>query len=117
MKKLDLKKRNAQRGRRSARVRAKISGTANRPRLSVFRSNAHIYAQVVDDTIGKVLVSAHDLKLDGPKSERAAKVGEDIAKKALVASIKAVVFDRRSYKYHGRVKALADEVRKNGLEF
>jgi len=76
-----------------------------------------MYAQVVDDTVGKVIVSAHDLKLSGPKSERAAKVGEDIAKKALAASIKTVVFDRRSYKYHGRVKSLADEARKSGLEF
>ena len=117
MKKGDLKKGNARRIQRVARVRSKIIGKLVRPRLSVFRSNAHLYAQVVDDASGKVFASAHDLKQSGSKSERALKVGEDVAKNAIAAGIKRVVFDRRSYKYHGRVKSLADGARKGGLEF
>ncbi len=104
--------------RRHARTRAKISGTPKRPRLVVFRSNSSIYAQLVDDTNGKTLLSAHDLKVkDGNKTERAAKVGEILAEAAKKAKIETCVFDRNGYKYHGRVKALADAARKAGLKF
>ena len=100
------------------RVRNKISGTASRPRLSVFRSNKQIYAQLIDDDAAKTLVSASSLKFEAmPKCEQAAKVGEDIAKKAIEAGITTVVFDRNGYLYHGRVKELADGARKGGLKF
>ncbi|HBK29534.1 MAG TPA: 50S ribosomal protein L18 [Parabacteroides sp.] len=100
-------------------IRGKISGTAERPRLSVFRSNKQIYAQVIDDTIGKTLASASSLKLEdkGTKKEIAAKVGELIAKKAQEAGVQTVVFDRNGYLYHGRVKELADAARNGGLKF
>ena len=100
-------------------IRGKISGTAERPRLSVFRSNKQIYAQVIDDTIGKTLASASSLKLEdkGTKKEIAAKVGELIAKKAQEAGVQTVVFDRNGYLYHGRVKELADAARNGGLRF
>ena len=102
-----------------AGVRGKISGTTERPRLTVFRSNKQIYAQVIDDTTGKTLAAASSLKLDvkAPKKEIAAKVGELIAKRAKKAKISKVVFDRGGYQYHGRVEALADAARENGLEF
>lgn len=101
------------------RVRGKISGTAERPRLTVFRSNKQIYAQVIDDLTGKTLASASSLKLTdkAPKKEVAAKVGELIAKSAQEAGVSAVVFDRNGYLYHGRVKELADAARKGGLKF
>lgn len=100
------------------RVRNKISGTAERPRLSVFRSNKQIYAQVIDDQAGTTLVAASSLGLEKcNKSEQAAKVGELVAQKALAAGISAVVFDRNGYLYHGRVKAVADAARKAGLQF
>lgn len=100
----------------------KIKGTLTRPRLSVFRSNKAIYAQIIDDEGGKTLVAATSLKLGKEaqkltRKERAFKTGQLLAKKALKAKIKKVVFDRRAYKYHGRVKALADGARKGGLEF
>lgn len=92
-----------------------------RPRLAVFRSNKAIYAQVIDDKQGKTLVAANSGKLDKKfkmtKIQQAAAVGEILAKKALLINIKTVVFDRRAYKYHGRVKALADGARKGGLKF
>ncbi len=102
-----------------AGIRGKISGTAERPRLTVFRSNKQIYAQVVDDTVGKTLAAASSLKLDikAPKKEIAAKVGEMIAKKAQEAGVVSVVFDRNGYLYHGRVKELADAARNGGLKF
>ncbi len=102
-----------------ASVRGKISGTPERPRLTVFRSNKQIYAQVIDDTTGKTLASASSLKLDlqAPKKEIAAKVGEHIAKAAQEAGVQAVVFDRNGYLYHGRIKELADAARSNGLKF
>ena len=112
--------RNVIRLRRHARVRNKISGTPERPRLNVFRSNSHIHAQIIDDTKGVTLVSASsvDMKLEnGSNIEAAAAVGKDIAEKAKKAKIKTVVFDRGGYLYHGRVKALADAARENGLEF
>ncbi|MCQ2052030.1 MAG: 50S ribosomal protein L18 [Bacteroidaceae bacterium] len=100
------------------RVRNKISGTAERPRLTVFRSNKQIYAQVIDDLSGKTLASASSLGIEKmPKKEQAAKVGELIAKNAQEAGITAVVFDRNGFLYHGRVKELADAARKGGLNF
>jgi len=100
------------------RVRNKISGTAERPRMSVFRSNKQIYVQVIDDEAAKTLVSASSLGLDKmPKCEQAAKVGEMIAKKAIEAGISTVVFDRNGYLYHGRIKEVADAARNAGLKF
>lgn len=105
--------------RRHRRVRARISGTAKRPRLVVFRSLAHIEAQLVDDTTGKTLVAVNDrqLKTKGTKSERATAVGTALAAKAVAAQLSVIVFDRGGYKYHGRVKALADAARAGGLTF
>lgn len=100
------------------RVRNKIFGTAERPRMSVFRSNKQIYVQVIDDEAAKTLVSASSLGLEKmPKCEQAAKVGELIAKKAIEAGISSVVFDRNGYLYHGRVKEVADAARNAGLKF
>jgi large subunit ribosomal protein L18 len=100
-------------------VRGKISGTSERPRLTVFRSNKQIYAQLIDDTTGKTLAAASSLKLGekAPKKVIATKVGELIAKSAQEAGIQAVVFDRNGYLYHGRVKELADAARNGGLKF
>jgi large subunit ribosomal protein L18 len=103
---------------RKARVRAKIFGTAERPRLSVFKSSVHIYGQLIDDDRQKTLASASDLKVKGGKKvEIAEKVGEDLAKKALAKKIKKVTFDKNGFAYHGRVKSLADGARKGGLDF
>lgn len=103
---------------RQARVRAKISGTAERPRLMVYRSNVAIYAYLIDDDAMKTLASTSDLhKKKGTKTESAALVGKEIAKIAKEKNISSVVFDRAGYKYHGRVKALADAAREGGLEF
>jgi large subunit ribosomal protein L18 len=100
------------------RVRNKISGTAERPRMSVFRSNKQIYAQVIDDLTGRTLASASSLGLEKmPKKEQAAKVGELIAQKAQEAGVQSVVFDRNGYLFHGRVKEVADAARKGGLKF
>ncbi|MDH6306194.1 large subunit ribosomal protein L18 [Parabacteroides sp. PF5-5] len=100
-------------------IRSKVSGTPERPRLTVFRSNKQIYAQLIDDTTGKTLATASSLKLEdkAPKKEIAAKVGEQIAKNAQEAGIQAVVFDRNGYLYHGRIKELADAARNGGLKF
>jgi large subunit ribosomal protein L18 len=108
--------------RRHHRVRVKIFGTAQRPRLSVFRSAKHIYAQLIDDEKRETLVAASDLKLKKmrekrKKIEKAYEVGKLIAKKALEKKIEKVVFDRGGYKYHGRVKALAEGAREGGLKF
>ena len=105
-----------------SRVRAKVSGTQSVPRLNVFRSNNNIFAQIIDDEASKTLVSASsidkELKLEnGGNIEAAEKVGELLAKRAKKAKISKVVFDRGGYLYHGRVKALADAARENGLEF
>jgi large subunit ribosomal protein L18 len=103
---------------RKARVRAKIVGTESRPRFSVFKSSVHIYGQLIDDEKGKTLVAMSDLKIkEGKKSEKATKVGEELAKKAIAKKIKKVTFDRNGFKYHGRIKALAEGARKGGLEF
>jgi len=101
------------------RVRGKITGTSERPRLTVFRSNKQIYAQVIDDLTGNTLAAASSLKLTdkAPKKEIAAKVGEMVAKAAQEAGITSVVFDRNGYLYHGRIKELADAARKGGLKF
>ena len=108
----------AMRLKRHIRVRGKVSGTAERPRLCVFRSNKQIYAQVINEQEGKTLASASSLGLEAmPKIQQAEKVGEMVAKKALEAGITAVVFDRNGYLYHGRVKQLADAARKGGLNF
>lgn len=104
---------------RQRRVRAVVQGTAVRPRLSVHLSNLHVSAQLIDDEAGKTIaaVSTVGTKTTGTMTEKAATIGAEIAKKAKAAKIKAVVFDRGSKLYHGRVKALADAARKEGLEF
>ena len=100
------------------RVRNKISGTAARPRMSVFRSNKQIYVQIINDETGTTLAAASSLGMEAmPKKQQAAKVGEAIAKKALEAGIETVVFDRNGYLYHGRVKEVADGARNGGLKF
>ena len=100
------------------RIRKSVFGTAERPRMSVFRSNKQIYVQVINDTEGKTIVAASSLGMETmPKIQQAEKVGELIAAKALEAGVKAVVFDRNGYLYHGRVKSLADAARKGGLNF
>jgi large subunit ribosomal protein L18 len=111
----------AGRSRRKNRIRKKISGTGERPRLTVFRSNKQIYAQVIDDFTGKTIVSAGSLgaehATEGGKSATAAKIGEAVAGLCKEKGITKVVFDRNGYLYHGRVRALADGARKAGLEF
>ncbi|MDD2487506.1 MAG: 50S ribosomal protein L18 [Candidatus Gracilibacteria bacterium] len=104
--------------RRHHRIRAKISGSALKPRLAVFRSNSNIYAQLIDDVSGKTLCSASDMKLKkGTKVEKALAVGQELAKKAVGVGINTCVFDRGGFMYIGRVKALADSARENGLQF
>jgi large subunit ribosomal protein L18 len=113
------------RERRHRRVRAKVSGTGNRPRLNIFRSNAHIYAQVIDDTRSHTLIAASDIEdavreragEGANKTARAKAVGEVIAERASQAGINSVVFDRGGFLYHGRVKAVADGAREGGLKF
>ena len=115
----DLQKKLLNKRLRKNRVRARVNGTADRPRLTVFISNKHVSAQIIDDTKGITIVSATTVgtKLAGSMTELAAKVGSDIAKKAKKAKINAVVFDRNGRQYAGRLKALADAARKEGLEF
>jgi len=113
---------NVVRKKRHARIRARLAGTAERPRLNVYRSNKHIYAQLIDDTNGVTLASAStldkEISLEATSNvEAAQKVGELLAKRAVEKGYKSVVFDRGGYLYHGRVKALADAARENGLEF
>jgi large subunit ribosomal protein L18 len=115
---------NARR-RRHLRVRAKVDGTSERPRLNVFRSSAHIYAQVIDDSAGRTLAAASSLDddvtgrlTDGrTKTDKARVVGQLVAERARAAGVSSVVFDRGGFKYHGRVKAVADGAREAGLEF
>lgn len=106
---------------RHSRVRKRVHGTADKPRLAVYRSNRYIYAQVIDDTEGRTLVAASslepELRSERLSVETAAKVGAVLGSRAKDAGVSAVVFDRGGYKYHGRVKALADAARKAGLEF
>lgn len=112
----------AARVRRHTRVRKKVAGTPDRPRLAVFRSLTHIYAQVIDDEKGHTIASASSVEKDlkataGDKSARAKAVGEAVAKKAKAAGVEKVVFDRGGNRYHGRVKALAEAAREAGLQF
>ena len=111
----------AQRLHRHKRVRSKVSGTPERPRLNVFRSETNIYAQIIDDTKGITLVSASSLEkdfhVDGTKSDAAKQVGVNVAQRAKAKGIDTVVFDRGGYVYHGRVKALAEGAREGGLQF
>lgn len=119
-----IEKKRFQRQRRKARVRGSVTGTSQRPRLSVFRSHQNIYAQIIDDVRGATLVSASsrdkalagDVGYGGNKAA-AAKVGTALAAKAVGAGISKVVLDRNGYKYHGRIKELADAARKGGLSF
>ena len=117
---INKKSKNEARQKRHARVRAKVFGTSTCPRLNVYRSNSHIFAQIIDDTNGTTLVSSSSLALKLESSsnvDAATKVGTDIAKKALEKNITNVVFDRGGYVYHGRVKALAEAAREAGLKF
>ena len=111
------KSRPEKRYRRHLRVRKRVSGTAERPRLVVFRSLKHIYAQIVDDETGRTILTVTDGGLEGKKSEKSLEVGKLIATRAKEAGISRVVFDRAGYQYHGRVKAVADGAREGGLEF
>ncbi len=110
---------NIKRDRRKARVRAKVSGTAEKPRLSVFKSNKGMYAQLIDDVRGITLASAHSREVKGAagKADTSMEVGKLLAKKAQDKKIETIVFDKGSYKYHGRVKSLADGAREGGLKF
>lgn len=111
--------------RRRKKVRKKVRGTPERPRLSVFRSSKHIYAQIIDDTLDRTLVDASSLSKEiqpqilgkGGNKEGASIVGESIAKRALEKGIKRVIFDRNGFLFHGRIKVLADTAREHGLEF
>lgn len=108
------------RDKKKMRIRKRVAGTVERPRLCVFRSSRHIYAQIIDDTKGETIVSASTLDVDGLENankDAAAAIGKEVAKRALGKDIKAVVFDRNGYLYHGRVKALAEAAREAGLNF
>jgi len=115
---MDAKTKREARIRRHLRVRKKVSGTADRPRLSVFRSNRHIYAQLIDDLAGRTLVAASDreVAVGGTKTERARAVGKLIAERARQAGIERAVFDRGGRLYHGRVAAVAEGAREEGLQ-
>lgn len=117
IKKVKLNKRAV----RHSRVRAKVKGTSSHPRFSVFRSNKHIFAQLIDDLKSKTIISASDLKKSTKKhvkkTEAAKKVGKELAKEAAVKKIKTAVFDRGGYKYHGRIKAVAEGAKEGGLKF
>lgn len=111
-------KKTDKRIRLKKKIRSRISGTAVLPRLSVFRSNKFIYAQIIDDTKGKTLASASDIKITkGTKSERAKQIGTDIASKAIALKLTKIVFDRNGFKYTGRIKLVADSARAGGLIF
>lgn len=113
-----MNKKTDKRIRLKAKIRSKIKGTSKCPRLSVFRSNKFIYAQLIDDMTGKTLAQANDVKMKkGTKIERAKQVGKMIAEVALTKKINRVVFDRNGFKYTGRVKLVADEARAGGLKF
>jgi len=121
---MTTEKKTNQRARRHARIRNRVSGTIERPRLSVFRSSQHIYAQIIDDETGKTLAAVSTVTkaiqaatTTATKTEAARKVGEAIAKVCLEKGLSKVVFDRGGYKYHGRISALAESARKAGLLF
>lgn len=107
------------RKKRHYRIRKHLAGIAQRPRLAVFRSGKHIYAQIIDDSLGKTLVSVSDLKfkIEGKKAEQSYLAGKKLAEEAVKKNIKQVVFDRGGYLYHGRIKRLAEGAREGGLEF
>ena len=108
----------ARRKKIKTRIRGKVSGTPQRPRMSVFRSNKGIYVQLIDDQAGRTLAAASSKGLEGgTKTEVSAKVGKEIAKKAQEKGIETVIFDRNGYLFHGRVKSLADAAREAGLKF
>jgi large subunit ribosomal protein L18 len=107
----------AKRERRHVKIRTRVAGTAEKPRLSVFKSNLYIYAQLINDDASVTIAAASSAKEKGAKAIAATKVGEVLAKAALAKGVKKVVFDRGGFKYTGRVKALADGARKGGLEF
>ena len=111
--------RKAARGKRHRRVRVRVTGTGEQPRLSVYRSLNHVYAQLIDDTTGRTLAAASTLEMhsEGNDAAAATAVGRSIAQKAAAAGVKSVVFDRGGFLYHGRIKALADAAREAGLEF
>jgi large subunit ribosomal protein L18 len=118
----NLASRSAQRVKRHERIRLRLAGTADRPRLAVFRSEKHIYAQVIDDTTGKTLAAASSLEptlrsADGTKSDHAKRVGALVAERAKEAGVDRVVFDRAGFQYHGRVRSLAEAAREAGLDF
>lgn len=108
---------NDSRKRRHARIRARVVGSAERPRLTVFRSNRFVSVQVIDDTAGKTLASVHGREFPGPATLQAKLVGEAVAKRAKAAGITSVVFDRAGYRYAAQIKALADAAREGGLTF
>ncbi|MFF0501021.1 50S ribosomal protein L18 [Nocardia aobensis] len=115
-------RRRVSKTRRHFRLRKKVLGTAERPRLVVFRSSRHLHAQVIDDSVGKTVASASSIEadvraLDGDKSAKGKKVGELLAARAKAAGVEAVVFDRGGHDYHGRIAALADAAREGGLKF
>ncbi len=114
-----FKTKNRARKIRHYRIRKIVNGTAERPRINVFKSNVHFYSQIIDDNTGKTLVSSstQQLKLNGSNIENAKKVGLDLAKKAKEANIENVVFDRGGYIYHGKIQAFADALRENGIKF
>lgn len=120
-KKMNNMSKNKKRLKRKVRIRKKLTGTTERPRLCVFRSTKHIYAQIIDDTSGKTLVSASTMDKDfaasGDKKSLANAVGKNVAARALENGIKAIVFDRNGYIYHGRIKSLSDGAREAGLKF
>ncbi len=117
-----IQKKRELRGRRKARIRFKVSGSTERPRLSVYRSLNHIYAQVIDDSTGKTIAAASTLSPElkdgkGKKSELAKEVGKLVAKKCQAVQVAAVVFDRNGFNYHGRIAAVAQGAREGGLKF
>lgn len=103
--------------KKHTKIRKYLTGTAKRPRLAVFKSNQHIYAQIIDDNIGKTVVAVSDMKETGAKIEKAYKIGRQLADKAIKAKIKAVVFDRGGFVYQGRISELARGAREGGLKF
>ena len=119
---MDTKKKRLNKQRRHKRVRATIKGTSERPRVSVFKSNKHVFVQFIDDEAGKTVLSSKVVankksKIRGTKTDKATKIGEMLAEKAKEAGIKEVVFDRGGFEYHGRIKAVADGLRKGGIKF
>jgi large subunit ribosomal protein L18 len=114
---MEVKVKRQKREKRKRRIRKSVSGTKQTPRISVFRSNKHIYAQAIDDVNSITLASANDKNEKAKKSEKAEKVGESLGKKLKDMKIKKAVFDRSGYKYHGRVKQLAEGIRKTGIKF